>query len=413
MAGDMVVALGRVTVDGGTLFAQNSSGPPDRPLLLCLHRGQEHALGERVRIGGLELAQARQTFTVLGSQPAGAWGYRQGVNEHGVAIGSVGLRTKLTADVPGMPGPALVRLALQRSRTAGHAVDLVTDLVERHGQGEDDEDAALLIADPGEAFFIETAGNHWVLQEIGQVRAASSVSTIHQDWVRISRGLAGQVIARGWWPSDGSKLDFGAAVAPDPVGRDSGLRRWGRATYLLEQQSGHIDVPFLRRVLSDHYEGMQGERDPLSNEVGPLPLCQHDLEHTTLLSLVASLTSDPQRPVVAWCTFGPPCVGVYVPLLLRGDLPTALTSDTVARRALRLHEQLRGEPSRMAEVCETFDRLQAVFDQEAEAFVAEARALNVGDDGDLPRRASQFMQRCLDRYIEALDGMLRRVYELV
>src|SRR5262249_18038354 len=156
-------------------------------------------------------------------------------NEHGLAIGSGRLRTKLAAEVPGLTGTALVRLALERSRTAAQAVDLITDLVERHGQGEEEEDSSFLVADPREACLIECAGSHWVLQEIGQVRAASSVSTIHQDWVRISRGLSGQVIGRGWWAADGSKLDFGA-VAPDAVGRDSALRRWGRATYLLEQQ---------------------------------------------------------------------------------------------------------------------------------------------------------------------------------
>jgi dipeptidase len=406
MAGDMMVALGRVTVEGATLFAQNCDGRPDVPLLLSLERGQEHALGDRIRIGGLELPQARQTITVLGCQSAGTWGYRNGVNLYGLAIGSGRLRTKLTTDVPGLAGPTLVRLALERCRTAAQAVDLITDLVERHGQGEEEEDASFLIADPTEAYLIETAGNHWVLQEIGQLRAASSVSTIHQDWVRISRGLAGQVIGRGWWAADGSKLDFGEAVAPDPVGRDSALRRWGRATYLLEQQSGHIDVPFLRRVLSDHYEGMQGERDPLSDEAGPLPLCQHEKDRLTLVSLVAPLTADRTRPALAWCAFGPPCVGVYVPVLLDGDLPAALADGSLARRALRLHTQMQNDPDRMAEVCEVFDRLQACFDQEVEEFTTTP---GTGRD----RQASLLTQRCVERCSEVLDGMLRRVYELL
>ena len=67
MGCDIVVALGRATVEGNTLFGHNC----DRPARQCqaLHRtpGQSYAPGEKVRTQGLELPQARQTYTVLGS----------------------------------------------------------------------------------------------------------------------------------------------------------------------------------------------------------------------------------------------------------------------------------------------------------------------------------------------------------
>src|SRR5262249_2572353 len=162
-----------------------------------------------------------------------------------------------------------------------HGLDVLLELIERHGQGSgsgpgtgDEANNAFLIADASEAFVVETSGKHWVCQEVQQVRAVSNVSVVRQDWDRISHGLASHAIGQGWWPGDGSKLDFACALSESPTGHASGLRRWGRATLLLEQQNGHIDAAFLRRLLSDHYEGMHDEIDPLSDRTGPTPLCQ-------------------------------------------------------------------------------------------------------------------------------------------
>src|SRR5206468_2566847 len=139
---------------------------------------------------------------------------------------------------------------------AQQAADLLTDLIECYGQGGGaDYDHAFLLADAGEALLLETAGDFWVCQEIHAVRAASNSATVRQDWDRICRGLAGRAIEQGWWPADGSKLDFAGAVGADALMQVAALRRWGRATLLLEEQNGHIDAAFVRRLLGDHEEG--------------------------------------------------------------------------------------------------------------------------------------------------------------
>ena len=76
---------------------------------------------------------------------------------------------------------------------ARRAVDLLTDLITRHGQGTPGDppcDNAFLIADPTEGFAVEAAGTHWVYQQLREVRALSTVSTVRGDWDRISRGLS-------------------------------------------------------------------------------------------------------------------------------------------------------------------------------------------------------------------------------
>ena len=43
--------------------------------------------------------------------------------------------------------------------------------------------------------------------------AVSDRCHLRQDWDRISRGLADLVISQGWWPENGSKVDFAGSLA--------------------------------------------------------------------------------------------------------------------------------------------------------------------------------------------------------
>ena len=99
-------------------------------------------------------------------------------------------------DAPGLTGCDLVRLALERGPTARQALEALTSLIARHGQGsfaeaDDNPDSAILIADAHEAFLVEASGTGWVCQEVREVRAASDVCTVRQDWDAIAPGLAG------------------------------------------------------------------------------------------------------------------------------------------------------------------------------------------------------------------------------
>jgi dipeptidase len=396
MGGDVVVALGRATVDGHTLFGHNSEQLTRSCQSLQLIRGRPFAVGEKVQTSSLELPQARETWTVLGSRPHGAWGFQHGVNEHGVAAGRASLATRVAVTPGGLRGTDLVRLALERSRTARQAVDLLTDLVGRHGQapepGAPDRNGNLFVlADDAEAFVVEAAGPYWVYQEPREVRAAGAVSTIRQDWNRIAPGLSERALAEGWWPADGSKLDFAAAVSPPPAeeGPAAALRRWGRATVLLGEQNGHIDMAFLRRLLGDQPEGDEG------GEVSA--------------GLVVSLAAEEGRLRTAWCAFGPPGLSVSFPVFLEGDLPAAFARSAAEPSPdcfwwrLRAGVRRRGDAGR-----DVLGRVQARFDQDAEEFAAEGAGLRRrGEHAELQRQATLFMQHCLERFEEAWGGLAR------
>jgi hypothetical protein len=401
----MVVALARATADGRTLFGCNGNRSAREGQALVRVEGRAYAPGETVRTGQVALPQARQTFGVLAGRRAGMWGYPYGVNEHGVAVGVTAIQTRLAGQREGLTGTDLVRLALERSGSARQAVDLITDLVARHGQHADDGpgDSSFLIADGREAYAVETSGRFWAEQVVGSVRAVTDLCHLRQDWDRISRGLADCAIEHGWWASDGSKLDFAGAVAA-PGGDLSSLRRWGRATVQLEQASRQIDLAFLRRLLGGHEDSAAGA-----------DLCRHGAgpedEGTTFGWIVTA--GLPGSLPVAWCVFGLPCASVWFPLVLCGDLPAAFQAEggeggcRVWRRMNNLAAEVQRGRQRRATVTEALGTLQEQFDQDTREFLAEAAGImQHGDHGRLHRLAGALMQHHVERWEATLDEWL-------
>jgi dipeptidase len=415
----MIAALGRATSSAQTFFAANSHRPVDEAQSLRLTPGRTFAPGETLQTRFVQVPQVRQSFTVLAAQPHGQRGYLQGVNECCVAAGVSDWQSRLQRDRPGLLGPELLRLTLERARSARHAVEIVTDLIVRHGHGTfagspegEAGDHVFLIADVAEAFAVEAAGLAWAVQEIRQVRAAGDVAVIRQDWNRLAPGLADRAITQGWWVEDGSKLDFIGALSEAPTGKASALRRWGRATLLVEQQNGHIDGPFLRRLLADHYDGTPYEVNPLEGPAGKTPLCQHALFETTTATAVSGVVELPAAGAgtsVYWIALSAPCLGVYFPLLLVGDLPPALTGEPAELwlRTQQLLAYANHDRRRWLRLRERLGQLQTRFEQQLDEFLTEAALLKAaGEAPQLRRLATSLMQSQVERFEETAQQLL-------
>jgi secernin len=418
MGFDMVVALPGTTPDGQTLFGHNGSRLANEGQSLHQQPARAHAHGETLLFGSLALPQIRQTHAVVGWQVGGQWGYRSAVNEHHVAAGCSPIRTRLHSEAAALSGPDLVRLALERSTSARQARDVILDLVTRHGQvavpGEE-PNSTFLVADTREAYVLETSGNHWAEQEVHAVRAVSDVCHLHRDWDRISRGLAEMAIGHNWWPEDGSKLDFADVVAPDDCEAAGALRRWGRATLLLEQYNGRLDRLFFRRLLGDHFEKPAVRpADAFLNPAAEQGICRHgaDAAPTTALSLIAELNAAPDQLPVAWVAFGPPCSSVYFPIPLAGSLPPALQACdgengcSAWRAQGRLLASCRLDSKRWKHVRDELARLQVRFEQNCRDLLADAVQLRrAGNRVELERLAESFMQHnveCFDAVCQQL-----------
>ncbi len=278
---DTMVALASATEAGVALFAKNSDRPPHE------HQVVETVRSRREDVTGttyLDIpAHPEPTVALTGSRPTWMWGMEHGVNEAGVAVGNemIFTRDDPRDAPPALTGMDLVRLALERSRSAAGAVAVITSLLERHGQGgsgHDHEDvpywSSFLVADPDTAWVVETSGRTWEAEEVHCTRAISNRTTIASF--------------------DALHREAREATGPfvDP--------RWEACTSALTQ--GPVTEPWLRAHLRRHVGGDDG-----------WTVCMHvdGLEATTA-SVVAALPDD-EVPLARFL-LGSPCRSVYVPL---------------------------------------------------------------------------------------------------
>jgi secernin len=336
---DTLVVLGASTRSGATLFAKNSDRPPTECQALCWVPPAVHPPGSRVRCQYLEIPQAPATLGVLGSRPWWLWGFEHGVNERGVAIGNEALHTREQPAEVGLLGMDLVRLGLERGRTAAEARDVITDHAARYGQGGSAAYGgsrryhnSFIVADPEAAWVLETSGRHWVARRVRDRAAISNLATIGDDWDEASPGIETDAAARGWWtPAAGRRLDFRAAFE-NPEPRYRAEARYEASCRFLAAP-GRVAVSDLMRHLRDHHDGGTVHRggrkdgDPLGWSV-----CMHPDPGAgaTAAGLVAELPREPGRPVVAWCAMTTPCTSPFVPIAvpLAAPLPAPLTTGT-------------------------------------------------------------------------------------
>jgi Peptidase family C69 len=187
---DSLVAL-PVATDGRTmLFAKNSDRPPDE-VQVVENLTEARSTGP-VRCTWIDVEPPRAvSLACVVSRPSWCWGVEHGVNEAGVAAGNEAIYTTLDPrSVPvGLTGLDLVRLALQWADSAEAAVGLITDAIERYGQGGSGHDpsgrtgpkayfSSFLVADAGAAWVIETSGRTWVAERVDDARAISNRTTI-------------------------------------------------------------------------------------------------------------------------------------------------------------------------------------------------------------------------------------------
>ncbi len=405
---DTLVALPPATAAGATLFAKNSDRHPLECQRLVVVPRTQNPTGSRLRCQYIEIDQVPLTARVLGSQPYWLWGFEHGVNEHGVAIGNEMVATREPVASTGLLGMDLVRLALERARDATEAVEVITTLVEAHGQGGSGQPHVewgyhngFLIADPRSAWILETSDRHWAARAVDDVAHITNHLAIGTDWDRLQRDTASFAVARGWCPADGSRLDFaGAYRDAESLPPVVSAGRAGRATELLHATRGQITIETLKAILRDHYESgplYRGGHDP--EEAEYFSLCMHaGALMATTASMVVPLV--PGEPPVAWVALGAPCASVYLPYYLDGEVPAAISrggkepSPDSAWWAFRaLVERVEAEPERLAAAVRTYwDGLEREIAERARQ--VESRALDLrarGDSSAAARMVGEFM----------------------
>jgi dipeptidase len=374
---DTVAAAPPATADGAVWLGKNSDREPGEAQ--CIeHLPEQRHSAPRVRCTYVEVPQVERTFEVVLSRPFWMWGCEMGANARGVAIGNEAVFTRVELERTGLLGMDLQRLALERAGSAEEALAVIVELLERHGQGgvagyrnrRFRYHNSFLIADPTQAWVLETAGPYWAAERVRGVRTISNSLTIGRQFDRVHPRAADEARRRGWLRR-GQELDF-AACFGSPLFRRLTGGEHRRACTLRLVSSRPVDRALMFEALRDH-AGLP----PHGGWVMRMP-CAHASWHPTrgagqtTGSMVSRLAADGARH---WFTgTSSPCLSVFKPAppggarVETGPLPgKGADPESLFWRHERLH--------RLA--LRAYDAVRASF--EAERLELEARAVDAVD----------------------------------
>jgi secernin len=327
---DTLVALGNATEDGSVIFAKNSDREANEAHMVTLVPAAEHEVGSTVQCTYVAIPQVQHTHAVLLAKPFWIWGAEMGANEHGVVIGNEAVFTRVPYEKgPSLTGMDLLRLALERARTALDALQVMTHLLEEFGQGGNCGFThafyyhnSFLIADREQAWVLETAGKQWAAEQVADIRTISNAITIGNHWDRASADLVNYAVEKGWCKG---RDDFHfARCYSDPLYTrlsDAGKRQCSTADRL-QAEKGKINIQTAMSVLRSH--AVSGESFSPDRGITGADVCMHASwgpvrKSQSTGSMVSHLTGN---VLTHWVTgTSAPCTSIFKPVWIDAGLP--------------------------------------------------------------------------------------------
>lgn len=424
---DTWVAMQDATADGSVILGKNSDRPPMEAQPLVHFPRMKHKAGEMVKCTYIEIPQVAVTYDHIGSKIWWTFGYEHGMNEYGVAIGNEALWGKEPYQWgDGLLGMDLLRLGLERGKTAYKAMHVIIDLLEKYGQSGDCEykdewgkanyHNSFIIADPKEAWVLETAGRYWAAKKITHgVYSISNIYSIENDWDEARPGLVANAIKKGWTKS---AEDFNFARDYGDYWRKGSLNpgdmqiRRNETLACLKRDYGTITPATMMKINRNHHEGTVVEPRWGAAETFWATPCMHDSPRSgyhSAASIVAHLRSSmpPLLRQVYWASFSNPCSNVFKPFYFHGpEIPATYAKGTSTYSA----DSPFWWANRLKLLCDLNYRalnpaVRGVFDlteqwemKRQERYEAEAlKLINDGNEAAAVRVLQQFIDENCDR----------------
>jgi len=289
--------------ENGFIFGKNSDRSPNEPNL-TIYFPRKVNTTKTLKCTYIEIHQVPTSYACLLVKPSWMWGAEMGVNEFGVVIGNEAVFTKSKGKkVNRLLGMDLLRLALERSESAEAAMHVITELIEKYGQGGNcgfDKqfyyDNSFLICDASTAFILETSGKEWVTNKLTDFGNISNRLSIHDDYES---------------SSDNNPVDFFKEHTEPIFTHFSGsFHRQANALCFLET-SNAFSVETMMRALQSH----EDENIKKRFSKGSLKsVCMHKSgigDHTTSSMIVTS----ENKQLTIWLTSSStPCLSLYKPV---------------------------------------------------------------------------------------------------
>ena len=379
---DTIVALANSTSDKRILFAKNSDREPNEASELIIIPHAKHEPGSTVKCTYIEIPQVEETLKVFLAKPFWIWGAEMGSNEYGVTIGNEAVFTKDPyGKEPGLIGMDFLRLALERCKTAHSAMMLIIELLEQYGQSGNCGFAhkmyyhnSFLIADPDEAWVLETSAKNWAAEKVKDVRSISNAITIDNQWDLASKDLVSHAVEKGWC-NNSEDFSFSRCYSEPVYTKFSdAINRQQCTTAQLSAQKGGITPQMMMSILRSHVDESDPDWAP-DHGMSGADVCMHAGWGPIRGSQSAgSMVSQLDRTdTVHWVTgTAAPCTSLFKPVWMDCGVPEHGTSPkgTYDENALywrheMLHRQiLKNYPARIQVIREDQSRFENEMLQE-------------------------------------------------
>ncbi|TFG19285.1 MAG: peptidase C69 [Promethearchaeota archaeon] len=307
---DTLVALGNSTEDNSVIFGKNSDRPHDEVQLITYLPRRTYSKGEQIKCSYISIPQVTETAAVLMSQPWWMWGAEMGVNEYGVAIGNEAVYTHEPLRKKGLLGMDLLRLGIERGKTARDALNVIINLLEEYHQGGgcafNDSNwiyhNSYIIADSKEAYVLETADDWWIVEKIINVRSISNGISIRGKGDIRRKGIIQHAIDNDYCKDD-NDFDFavtftGSAIYDNP----SPYTRGGKSIIMLQEKIGEISPELMMDFLREHDAG----------------ICMHGSFESTG-SQISNLRKNFKKSIHWFSGSTLPCLSIYKPYIFPID----------------------------------------------------------------------------------------------
>lgn len=321
---DTMVALPGSTRDGSLLFAKNSDREPNEPHIILRVPSHRLQAGEVIKCTYISVENSGEEDLVTNEtilfKPSWIWGAEMGVNEKGLVIGNEAVFTREKVEEKALLGMDILRLALEMCSNAKEALNYITLLVEKYGQGGKagytqnlKYHNSYIIADFEEAYVLETAGRHWVYEKVKDIRSISNTLSIRRGFDGCSSRLIEHAREKGWCGRS-EEFDFKKCYESKlhPYFTKGDLRRSTAEEYL-RGKTGTLSVADMKAILRSH----GGNSDVEDFRNGSMEcICMHAgggiITSQTTGSFIVQLIDG---KINIWATGSSiPCISVFKPI---------------------------------------------------------------------------------------------------
>ncbi|MBF8982859.1 C69 family dipeptidase [Lutibacter sp. B2] len=260
---------GKALADGkGTMITKNRDQGATALCEVSVNEASRNPQGSVYHAAYIDIPQVEETYKFVGNRTAGRWGYGMGINEHQVIVSDNDAPSRDILDFKAsLHDNDVIRLILERAKTAREGVDIVTELVEKYGQAWNG--IMFEIGDPNDLWVVEVTGHRWVAKQYKDtITARSNQYQIEDDYDLSSKDLIDFAQGQGWIEKGKEKIDFKKVYSCDvgyPDDNDLSKRnnvdkmyntevRYQRAMELLKKEEGKITIEAMMRFARDHFD---------------------------------------------------------------------------------------------------------------------------------------------------------------